>query len=125
MKLGLAGLSTLLKSHVAEIRFRRRIPTTGLFRRMLCTNDLKLLLSISGKVALNYRKPTHLPPYNPTQHNLLIVWDLFMQDFRAVPVDAVEVISIIPTTPPDEFWKYFNEKLVNMSAKDKMSFMQN
>lgn len=124
MKLSLSGLSALLKSNAAEVRFRRRRQGPGPFRRMLCTNDLKLLMSIPGKLALNYRRPTGLPPYNPTAYNLLCVWDIFMQDFRMIPVDAVDVISVIPTTPPDAFWNYFNEKLATMSAVEKMSFMQ-
>jgi hypothetical protein len=125
MKLSLGGLSSLLKSNAAELRFRRRRPGPGPFRRMLATNDLKLLQSIPGKLALNYRRPTGHPPYNPTQYNLLCVWDIFMQDFRMVPVDAVDVISVLPTTPPEQFWQYFNDKLSRMSATEKMSFMQN
>jgi hypothetical protein len=120
------GLSQLLAKNAAEIRFRRRRPMMGdgPYRRMLCTNDLKLLQSVSGKIALNYRRPTGYPPYNPTAYNLLCVWDIFMQDFRMVPVDATEVISVIPTTPADEFWRYFNEKLSHMSAAEKLSFMR-
>lgn len=124
MKLSLGGLSSLLKSNAAELRFRRRRAGPTPFRRMLATNDLKLLMSIPGKLALNYRRPTGLPPYNPTQYNLLCVWDIFMQDFRMVPVDAVDVISVLPTTPADEFWNYFNERLATMNAFEKMSFMR-
>jgi len=123
MRLSLGGLSALLKTNAAEIRFRRRRPGPTPFRRMLCTNDLQLLQSMPGKLALNYRRPTGLPPYNPTQYNLLCVWDIFMQDFRMVPVDAAEVIAVLPTNPPDQFWNYFNEKLSTMSAMEKVSFM--
>jgi len=123
MKLSLGGLSSLLTSNAAEIRFRRRRPGPTPFRRMLCTNDLKLLQGISGKIALNYRRPTNYPAYNPTQYNLLCVWDIFMQDFRMIPVDAVEVVSVLPTSPPDQFWMYFNERLSKMSAFEKISFM--
>jgi len=124
MRLSLGGLSSLLKTNAAEIRFRRRREGPTPFRRMLCTNDLKLLQSNPGKIALNYRRPTGYPPYNPTQYNLLCVWDIFMQDFRMVPVDAVEVVSIVPTTPPEQFWQYFNERLSRMNAFEKMSFMR-
>jgi len=124
VKLSLSGLSSLLKVNAGELLFRRRRSGPGPFRRMLATNDLLLLNSISGKIALNYRKPTAYPPYNPTAYNLLCVWDIFMQDFRMVPVDAVEVISVIPTTPPEAFWEYFNNKLSKMSAIEKMAFMQ-
>lgn len=123
MRLSLGGLSQLLKSNAAEVRFRRRRPGPTPFRRMLCTNDLSLLQSIPGKIALNYRRPTGFPPYNPTQYNLLCVWDIFMQDFRMVPVDATDVVSVLPTNPPDQFWQYFNEQLSQMSAFEKLSFM--
>lgn len=124
MKLSLGGLSSLLKTNAAEIRFRRRRAGPGPFRRMLCTNDLRLLQSMPGKLALNYRRPKGYPPYDPTQYNLLCVWDLFMQDFRMVPVDAVEVVSVLPTSPPDQFWEYFNAQLAKMSAFEKLSFMR-
>jgi len=124
VKLSLSGLSSLLKVNAGELLFRRRRSGPGPFRRMLATNDLLLLNSISGKIALNYRKPTAYPPYNPTAYNLLCVWDILMQDFRMVPVDAVEVISVIPTKPPEAFWEYFNNKLSKMSAIEKMAFMQ-
>lgn len=123
MKLSLGGLSSLLKSNAAELRFRRRTRGPTPFRRMLATNDLNLLMSMPGKIALNYRRPTGMPIYNPTQYNLLCVWDIFMQDFRMVPVDATDVVSVLPTTPPEQFWEYFNMQLSKMNAFEKLSFM--
>jgi hypothetical protein len=46
-----------------------------------------------------------------------------MQDYRLVPAESVDVVSVIPTTPPEEFWKYFSEVLSRMSGTDKEQFM--
>ena len=44
-----------------------------------------------------------------------------MQDWRMVSMDNCELINSIPGN--DEFWKYFNENYLQMSAEEKMSFM--
>ena len=102
----------------------RRTPGIVPTRRMLCTNDTLLLESNPGKIALNYRKPTGILPYNPEPRNLVGTFDLFWQDFRMISCDDVEVISIIPTRPPDKFWEYFNTILSKMSSTQKMEFMR-
>ena len=53
----------------------------------------------------------------------VLTWDIFMQDYRLVPAESVDVVSVIPTTPPEEFWKYFSEVLSRMSGTDKEQFM--
>ncbi len=109
--------------NVAEVKFQRRTPKPGYpnERRMLCTNNIPLLNSAKGKYALNYKAPTEGPKYNPTSKNLLVVWDIFMQGYRTVNLDSCELISTIPAD--DNFWEYFSEKLSNMSAQDKLLFM--
>ena len=47
-----------------------------------------------------------------------------MQDYRLIPVESVDVVSVIKTTPPEEFWIYFNQVLAKMSPSDKDSFMK-
>jgi hypothetical protein len=91
---------------------------------MLCTLDNRLLNSAEGRVALNFRPARHAPAYNPRQYNLLVVWDLFMQDYRAINMDNCELIKAIKTTPPDEWWKYFNEDLSKLTPQQKLQFMQ-
>jgi hypothetical protein len=116
----------LLHTNAAELRFHRRLEKPGFndYRRMLCTNDRKLLMSVPGKRVLNYKPPTSSLKYDPTAKNLVVAWDIFLQDFRMINCNDVEVISVIKTSPdPQPFWKYFYERLVHMSANQKARFM--
>lgn len=126
MRLGRDALGLMLLQNVIELRFLRRIDKPGFndYRRMLCTNDRNLLLSKLGREILNYNPPTGQLRYNPAQKNLIPVYDIFMQSYRMINCNDVEVISIIKTSPdPMEFWKYFNEKIFPMSAEQKSTFM--
>ena len=126
MRLGRMALYMLLQTNAAELRFHRRIEKSGFkdYRRMLCTNDKKLLLSVPGKRVLNYSVPTGTLKYDPASKNLVVAWDIFMQNYRMINCDDVEVIAVIKTSPdPTPFWKYFYERLVDMSAAQKAQFM--
>lgn len=126
MRLGRTALSILLQTNAAELRFHRRIEKPGFkdYRRMLCTNDRKLLLSVPGKEVLNFVPPTGQLKYDPAAKNLIVTWDIFLQNFRMINCNDVEVIAVIKTSPePLEFWKYFYERLVDMSADQKARFM--
>jgi hypothetical protein len=126
MRLGRTALWMLLQTNAAELRFRRRIEKPGFndYRRMLCTNDQKLLLSAPGKRILNYAPPTSSLKYDPASKNLVVCYDIFMQNFRMINCNDVEVIAVIKTSPdPTPFWKYFYERLVDMSAGQKARFM--
>jgi len=59
-------------------------------------------------------------PYNPETKNLLLVWDIFMQDWRMVNMDACDLVN---TIPENEFWNYFNNTLLKMSPQQKMTYM--
>ena len=126
-------------THVVEGRFERRdknrIPR---LRRMLFTLDVMLLNSYLGKNVLHFRKPTHPPAYDAKSKNLLFVWDIIMQDWRAVPCDAMTIVRVIPTRKPkgivvepgkeivkaqEMFWKYFNTEVLHWDAAKKRSFM--
>jgi len=128
MRLGRNSLLLLLQKNVVELRFRRRIQKSGYsdYRRMLCTNDPLLLNSIGGKNILNYIPPHggHLP-YDPALKNLAIVWDIFMQSYRAVNCNDCDVVSVIQSTPPEKFWDYFNSRIIKMSANEKIAFQNN
>jgi len=127
MRLGRDALALLLLQNVAELKFRRRIEKQGFsdYRRMLCTNDRNLLMSKLGREILNYDPPKGFSlPYDPKSKNLVIVYDIFMQNFRAVNCNDVDVVSVIKTSPDaNEFWKYFNEKIFPMSVSQKATFM--
>ncbi len=123
MKVSQTTLKNLLLSNVAEIKFFRRRPKSGsaLTRRMICTNSLPLLNSVEGRLALNYKRAIYTPKYNPDQKNLIITWDIFMQNYRCINMQACDLIQVIPAN--QEFWKYFNQNLAKLSAAQKMNFM--
>ena len=126
MRLGRTALWMLLQTNAAELRFRRRInkPGFGDYRRMLCTNDQRLLLSVPGKRVLNYVPGTNSLKYDPASKNLVVCWDIFLQNYRMVNCNDVDVIAVIKTSPdPAPFWKYFYERLVDMSSTHKAKFM--
>jgi len=118
-----ATLDSLLLNNVCEIRFVRRIPKPGFAstRRMLCTKSYGLLNSTNGRITLNFRPPTHISRINEAAENVVIVWDILMQDYRVVSMDQVDLIQEIPAN--EEFWKYFNENIYPMSAEQKLNFM--
>lgn len=88
---------------------------------MLCTNALQLLNSVEGRVTLNYKSPVKGLRYNPDQKNIVIVWDLFMQDYRCVSTDSCDLITSIPAN--ETFWKYFRNNLAKLTTAQKVSYM--
>jgi hypothetical protein len=121
-QIGLQSLKQILQSNVCEIRFTKRRPelTGQLYRTMLCSLDTSLLNSVNGRTTLNFKPPTGPPKYNPESKNLLLVWDIFMQGWRMVSMDNCDLIKTIPR---DEFWKYFNDHIYNMTIQEKNQFM--
>lgn len=126
MRLGRTALYSVLSKNAAELRFRRRIDKPGfnVFRRMLCTGDKALLNSGPGKKVLRFVPSYGFLRYNPASKNLVLTWDIFLQNWRMINCDDVDVIAVIKTSPdPTEFWKYFYSRLVYMSAEQKLRFM--
>ena len=126
MRLGQTALATLLSKNAAELRFKRRLEKPGFkdYRRMLCTGDKTLLLSAPGKRVLRFVPPYGSLKYNPASKNLVLTWDIFMQDWRMINCYDVDVIAVIKTSPePNEFWTYFYKQLIYMSAAQKARFM--
>ena len=117
-QVSLSSLRETLLSNVCEIRFAKR--TSPELRTMLCTLDTSLLNSINGRTTLNFKPPTQAPDYNPESKNLLLVWDIIMQNWRMVSMDNC---NLIKTIPRDEFWEYFNEFIYPMTLEEKNAFM--
>lgn len=113
-----------LLNNVVEVNFVRRRPLPGIgpVRRMLCTNNSMLLNSPNGRIVLNYHTPHKALKYNPAQKNLIITWDILMQDFRNISLDDCEILREFP--PTDEFWNFFNETIFPMSTQQKIAYMQ-
>lgn len=123
MLVSLTSLRSVLQNSVCEIKFARRRLKPGKpnTRRMLCTNAQSLLNSVDGRMTLNYKPAKGPLKYNPTQKNLVIVWDIFMQDYRAVSCDSCDLVTSIPAG--EAFWKYFKENLVSLTPSQKISYM--
>ena len=126
------GLRKLLQTHVVELTFVRRHEKFGAkgqnpySRRMLCTLDATFLQSLAGRFTLNYQIPSHPPAYNPLAHNIVFVWDILWQDWRAIPVEMVVAVNAMPVhTKKDQenFWRFFEGYLAKMSPADKLKFM--
>lgn len=127
MYLSAGGLMQLLAKNVVELRFKRKHKKQGFNeqRRMLCTNDRNLLNSDAGKRILHFVQPTHPKSYNPLAKNLVVAYDIFMQQYRTIDARTCDVIAVISTDPPTEWWTYFNANIRGMSAGRKLIFMNN
>jgi len=123
MLVSLTSLKPILQNAACEIKFLRRRPVIGrpATRRMLCTNAPLILNTIEGRVALNYKPASGRLRFNPDQKNLVITWDIFMQDYRCVNVNSCDLITTIPAG--EAWWKYFKENLVKLSPQQKMMYM--
>jgi hypothetical protein len=87
---------------------------------MLCTKSYDLLTSPNGQRILRYRSPKTGYRVDEVKYNLCAVWDIFMCDYRNVNMDDCWVITTIPAN--DEFWSYFNERLLTMTGAQKLEF---
>lgn len=123
MRASLSTIQSLQRTNVLEIKFlrRRAKPGSPPTRRMLCTGSLALLNSPEGRIGLNFRPAYNRPAYNPTIRNLVITWDILMQDYRNINMNACELLAVVPIA---NFWDFFNERGIGvMSAQDKIIFM--
>ena len=118
-----ATLDSKLLNNVCEIRFVRGIPKPGFppTRRMLCTKSYSLLNSTNGRITLNYRPPKNPKQVNEAADNIIVVWDIIMQNYRNVSMDLCDLINEIPAN--EEFWTYFNDNIYPMSPEQKINFM--
>ena len=128
MRISQGSLLSILSQSVVELRFGRRRIKQGWspYRRMLCSNDFSLLNSAPGTIALHFKAPILPPPYPWIKKNLVCAWSLFPQDWRMIPVESTDVITVFPTHSDEDkvlWWGYFNTYLENMAPQDKVSFM--
>lgn len=122
MKINRESLLTELNSNVCEIRFLRRLPKPNApsTRRMLCCNNINFLTSVEGRITLNFKQSNSSPRYNTADENTIITWDIFMQQWRTINCDSVELINKWNT---NQFWNIFNESFANWSPDQKILFM--
>ena len=124
MKVGAETLRALLEHNVVEIKFKRRRPVSGKppTRRMLCTNSTIILKGEPGRRTLHYKTPG-TPKYSAAAKNIVIAWDIFKQDYRAISMDNCELISQMPVSGDgSDFWQYFTESIHPMTPGEKENF---
>lgn len=121
------SLKALARNSICEIKFKRRRPVAGksLYRRMLCTSNQVILRSFDGRFTLNYR-PTYPIPYknrayDPDKYNLVILWDILKQDYRAINMSYCNLIAKIPANK--QFWEYFTKEIYPKSIAEKDAWM--
>ncbi len=125
MTLSRNDLLSLLQVNVVELRFNRRRPksTHPYHRRMLCTNDVGILTSKAGMHVFRYKAPTQSLRYDPKAKNLVVTWDILFQDWRAIPCESLDVISVVSTKKEDVFWKFVSDVILPLTPLQKSSFI--
>lgn len=124
-KLNRIELQRLLQSNVCDLLIVRRRPERApgrpVLRQMLCTNSMDILRSENGLRTLNYRGSFNPKKLDERFHDIVVTWDIFMQDYRNVSMDMCYLVQSIPAD--EDFWPFFNEKIFPMSANEKMRYM--
>jgi hypothetical protein len=117
-------LQQLCNNHLVELVFNRRgKPNPKPIRRMLCTNDRRLLSSALGRTTFHYTTPTGSLPYDAIKYGLVVAFDILKQDWRMIPANGVNFITAVPTFPQEKFWEYFDKKIRNMTKQQKYNFI--
>jgi hypothetical protein len=124
-KLRRTELQSLLKNNVCDLLIARRRPERApgrfIMRQMLCTNSMEILRSENGLRTLNYSGSFEPKKVDERKHNLVVTWDIFMQDYRNVSMEMCYLVQKIPAD--DNFWKFFNENIFTMSPNEKLQYM--
>lgn len=117
------SLNAVLRNNICELKFLRRRPKFGRspFRRMIATNSNTLLLSVDGRLTLNFSPAKGPSKYNHAQKNVVVAWDVLMQDFRTINCQSCNLIRTVPAN--EEFWDFFRKELAIMTSAQKMMFM--
>lgn len=103
---GYTGILKFFRSHVVEVKFKRRIyPTKKVgvghrrsTRRMLCSSNWRFIASPIVKNVFDWKKPVNTPRGYQwyKQRNLVITWDILNQDWRMVNLDQWEIVAAMP-----------------------------
>lgn len=127
MAINRATFEQILKNNVVEFKNVRRHPKTGasISRRWFATNSPNVLNTEFGAQVFRFRPPTKPRPYNPRDYNLIFVWDIFRQDYRAVACESVQMIQVFPVTDEKKvntFWVYVRDNILTMNKLQRQRF---
>lgn len=119
-----------LSSNVVEVVFQRRIIKADrpFHRRALITNCNSLLNSQLGREVLHFFVPRGVgKPYSIVAANLVLSWDIIMQDYRNFSADGgCDVVTTIPVASPEQqqqWWQYFYDNIYTMPPQQKLAFL--
>lgn len=121
----------LAYSNVCEIVYVRRRPERAPspprpeIRRMICAvagiNTYNpILTDQQGFNVLGFHYPRTGRRLDEVKHDIVVVWDIIMQDYRNVSMEECYLRQIVPN---DAFWQYFRETLSNLSSDQKRQFI--
>lgn len=108
-------LDTLLKKYVCQVLFEK---LDGTQRRIVATNNMKVLESDIGQTILKYRRPTNGPMYDTRAKGNIICWDCQKMNFRTIKV--ANVIGVEDEIAPDEFIYMMKKLYGKLTTTDKM-----
>jgi len=78
-------------------------------------------MSVDGRLTLNYSPAKGPAKYNHAMKNVIVAWDVLMQDFRTINCQNVNLIRSVPAN--EEFWNFFRKELLSMTPSQKTMFM--
>lgn len=119
----------LAMSNVCEIvyvcRRPERRPGRPEVRRMICAvagiNSYNpVLTTIEGQRELGFHYPITSRRLDEVKHDITVVWDIIMQDYRNVSMEECYIRQIIPN---DAFWKYFRDTLSQLTVEQRLQFI--
>jgi hypothetical protein len=89
---------------------------------MICTKSNYILSSFSARAKLNFRPPKYGgTKFDQKKLNLVVVWDILMEDYRCVPCETVKVMEVVPEK---KFWTYYSNNIEPMNKRSRETYMR-
>lgn len=125
-------LNRFMHNHVVELRFTRRTNSkyngqqAGQSRKMLCTTNWKFLSSMFTRRMFNWNTPkTRRGVSWYKQRNLIIVWDLMVDNFRIIPVGDIRFVSAYKCSSLIEkgrFLLFYRNNIRKLTSTDEAKY---
>jgi len=131
------GLEAFFATNVVELSFKRRVKPTWFkknrktghlkySRHMLCTSSWRYISSPLVRHLYKWKKPkTRRGPAWYRKRDLMIVWDILMNQFRMVSLDDYIINGYTPLTELEQtarFTAFYRINLKNLPENSKKSF---
>lgn len=122
-------LMRFLQTHVVELRFTRRHPRgNATSRKMVCTANWRFLSSVFTRWFFKWNTPKSRRGVSwYKRRNLIIVWDLMVQNFRIIPVGDIRFVSAYKCTSLMEkgrFLLFYRNNIRNINSVQEEKYFQ-